>query len=302
MKLLIIGAQGQVGSELVKAFAHTGHEIIPLTRRDMDCSAVAKVYSTLVIYQPELIINAAAYTAVDKAEEEPHLAEAVNADFVRELAIFCRRWNVPLIHLSTDYVFDGLKNDSYDELDHTNPKGAYALSKLHGEQAITSVLTQYIILRVSWVFGVTGTNFVKTIVNLAASRDELNIVADQKGRPTAARDIARVIVEIVMKIDGSSFDRWGIYHYAGKGETNWYEFAQVFMDLVKASNKSLKWARLNPISTDQYPTKAKRPKNSVLNTSRIEDLLGIECQAWNNYLPEIIDSIFTKEGTHELSR
>ncbi|RUR20247.1 dTDP-4-dehydrorhamnose reductase [Legionella sp. km535] len=302
MKILITGANGQVGSELVAAFARTHHEIIATTRQELDCSRIHDVNTFLTAKRPDLIINAAAYTAVDKAEEESCLAETVNADFVKELAAYCQLWNIPLIHLSTDYVFDGLKQDSYNELDTTNPQGVYAQSKLHGEQAITSMLTQYLILRVSWVFGVSGSNFVKTIVNLASSREELNIVADQKGRPTAARDIARVIIELVDIISSESFTQWGIYHYAGQGETNWYEFARVFIDLVNSRNTCLKLARLNPIATEQYPTKAKRPKNSVLNTSRIEQTLGIACHEWKKYLPEVIDSIINKEESYELSR
>ena len=302
MKLLITGANGQVGSELIKAFARSNHEIIASTRKELDCSNLEEVSTFLTSNRPDLIINAAAYTAVDKAEDEVCLAETVNADFVKELAVYCQRWNIPLIHLSTDYVFDGLKHDSYSELDSTNPQGAYAKSKLYGEQFITSMLTEYIILRVSWVFGVSGSNFVKTIVNLALSREELNIVVDQKGRPTAARDIARVIVEIVEKMDGSSFNQWGVYHYAGQGDTNWYEFARVFIDMVKDGNTQLNLARLNPITTEHYPTKAKRPKNSILNTTRIEQTFGIECHDWKKYLPEVIDSIITKEEAHEPSR
>lgn len=297
MKILITGSNGQVGTELIKAFACTDHEVIASTRGELDCTNLRGVNGFLSAIRPDLIINAAAYTAVDKAEDEIQLAEAINADFVGELAIYCKLRNIPLIHLSTDYVFDGFKQSAYSETDSPKPQGVYAKSKFNGEQFITSNINEYIILRVSWVFGVYGTNFVKTIINLASSREELNIVADQVGRPTAARDIARVLYEIVEKINNTDFNQWGIYHYAGQGDTNWYEFARTFIDMVKSKNTHLNWAKLNPITSEQYPVKAKRPKNSVLDTYRIEQELGIECHDWQRYLPEVIESIINKKGT-----
>lgn len=300
MKILITGANGQVGSELVKLFADTDHEITALTRQTLDCKNLDQVSTFLMSIKPDIIINAAAYTAVDKAEDEPDIAETVNGDFVRELALYCQLRDTLLIHLSTDYVFDGSKTGAYNETDIPNPCGVYAKSKLSGEQAISSNLDKYIILRVSWVFGVHGANFVKTILQLAASREQLNIVADQSGRPTAASDIARVILQIVEQIKQPTFKQWGIFHYAGSGDTNWYEFARTFIDIAQDKSDTLNLARLIPITSDKYPTKVKRPKNSVLDTSRIERELGIECHDWKRYLPEVIDSIINKEERHEL--
>lgn len=297
MKILVIGANGQVGSEIIQRFMPTEHKMIALTRTELDCTDISAVNLTLSTIQPELIINASAYTAVDKAEDEAMLAHIINAEFVAQLALYCTKKKVPLIHLSTDYVFDGTKHGAYSETDSPCPQGIYAKSKLDGEQAIMSQLKEHIILRVSWVFGVYGTNFVKTILKLASSKDELRIVADQWGRPTAARDIARVLLEIVAKINRPSFNDWGVYHYAGAGITNWYEFSQVFIDLAKKKGMTLPLIHLNPIKTEEYVTKAARPKNSVLDTTKIEQILGIQCQSWDDYLAEVVDG-FIKQNTN----
>jgi dTDP-4-dehydrorhamnose reductase len=294
MKILVTGAKGQVGSEIMNLFASSEYEVIALTRKELDCTNISAVPSTLSILQPDLVINTAAYTAVDKAEDEVMLAHVINADFVQQLALYCAQNKIPLIHLSTDYVFDGTKTGSYSEIDRPNPQGVYAQSKFLGEQAIISCLANYIILRVSWVFGIHGSNFVKTILNLASTREELNIVADQWGRPTAARDIARVILKMVQEINGSSFSEWGIYHYAGEGSTNWYEFSHAFVDLAREKGARMVVSRLNPIRSEEYITKAVRPKNSILNTSKIEQRFGIRCHGWNNYLPEIVDDFIQR--------
>lgn len=291
MKILVIGANGQVGSEVILQFKFSEHEVIALTRKELDCVQTSEVNSALSSIQPELIINASAYTAVDKAEDEVRLAHIINAEFVQQVSLYCAQKRIPLIHLSTDYVFDGTKESAYNETDITCPQGAYAQSKLAGEHAITSQLKEHIILRVSWVFGVYGNNFVKTILKLASSRSELRVVADQWGRPTAARDIARVLLAIVTKIDSSSFNDWGVYHYAGAGITNWYEFSRVFIDLAQQKGMILALTQLSPIRTEEYATKAARPKNSVLDTTKIEQILGIQCQDWKDYLPEVVESL-----------
>jgi dTDP-4-dehydrorhamnose reductase len=296
MKILVLGANGQVGSEIIQHFSSTNHELIPFTRAELDCVDVSTVNNTLSAIQPELIINASAYTAVDKAEDEASLARRINGEFVQQLALYCTQQQIPLIHLSTDYVFDGSKVGAYSETDQPHPQGTYAQSKFLGEQAIISQLNKYIILRVSWVFGVYGTNFVKTILKLASSRDELKIVADQWGRPTAARDIARVLQEIVEKLNAPSFSNWGVYHYAGTGITNWYEFSRVFIDIAKKKGVHLAINQLSPIKSEEYSTKALRPKNSVLDTTKIEQILNIQCTSWKDYLPEVVDSFMKQEN------
>ncbi|WP_277619265.1 dTDP-4-dehydrorhamnose reductase [Legionella norrlandica] len=234
MKIIVIGADGQVGTEVIKLFSSSEHEICACTRRELDCSEFDQVHQVLSEIEPELIINAAAYTAVDNAEDETSLAHIVNAEFVRHLVDYCSLRDIPLIHLSTDYVFDGEKEGAYYETDIPHPLSTYGRTKWEGEQAIIlSQLKKYIILRVSWVFGKYGKNFVKTILNLASTREELNIVSDQWGRPTSAQDIARVLLEIVQKTSHLTFNFWGIYHYAGQGITNWYEFANVFLGIAK---------------------------------------------------------------------
>ncbi|HAT1797180.1 dTDP-4-dehydrorhamnose reductase [Legionella pneumophila subsp. fraseri] len=293
MKIMVTGANGQVGTEIVKFFS-SAYEVYACTRDILDCSKPERVHDVLSEIQPDLVINAAAYTAVDKAEDEPDLVHIVNTEFVCSLVNYCSLKNIPLIHLSTDYVFDGEKEGSYHENDIPHPLSTYGRSKWEGEQAILSQLKKYIILRVSWVFGEQGKNFVKTILNLACSRKELNIVSDQWGRPTSARDIARVLFEIVQKISRSSFESWGLYHYAGQGVTNWYEFASTFLKIAKDKQLSLTLNNLNPIKSEEYPTKAIRPKNSVLDTTKIETILGIKSCSWKNDLSDVIDN-FTKK-------
>ncbi|MBL7480036.1 dTDP-4-dehydrorhamnose reductase [Legionella bononiensis] len=289
MKILVTGAKGQVGTEIVTLFTSTTHEIVSFTRRELNCENIMGVNAALLAIRPDLIINTAAYTSVDQAENEPNRVMTVNSTFVAELAVYCRQWNIPIIHLSTDYVFDGTKFEPYKESDIPNPQNVYGRSKLAGEQAIFSKLNHYIILRVSWVFGTSGSNFVKTILNLASSRDELNIVSDQWGRPTAARDIARVLLGIVQNIATNSFDDWGIYHYASHGVTNWFEFAHEFINMAKEKNSALNLAHIHPIKSEEYVTKVKRPKYSVLDTSKIQQKLGIDCHHWYSYLPEVVE-------------
>lgn len=300
MKILVMGANGQIGSELIKKFSTTSHDVIAMTRNHLDCANVT-AFNPVLFAQADVIINATGYTWVDKAEEEINLAFAVNADFVNRLAIFCDQRKIPLIHLSTDYVFDGLKSGAYNEADAPNPQGIYAQSKRQGELAIISQLQRYIILRVSWVFGVHGRNFIKNILSLAQTRTQLNIVGDQWGRPTSARDIARVVFEIVEKIHNPLFDDWGIYHYAGAGATNWHDFAAFFLILAKENGLNLALKSLVNISSEDYPVQTPRPKNSVLSTSKIENILNIECHSWQQYLPEVINHIIREAKNYELS-
>jgi dTDP-4-dehydrorhamnose reductase len=240
---------------------------------------------------PDIVINAAAYTNVDKAETQVSLAYSVNADFVEQLATYCARENRKLIHLSTDYVFDGKKNTPYLETDAPNPQGVYAQSKWQGEQAIILKNPSYIILRVSWVFGKQGGNFVKTILNLASSRETLKIVSDQWGRPTAARDIARVVFEIVQKIGQPNFKDWGIYHYGGADITNWFHFAELFLNVAKERGYPSQPIRLEGITSKEYVTAVQRPQYSVLAIEKIKQNLEIEVHSSYGYVSELVDEI-----------
>lgn len=294
MKILVTGAKGQVGSEITKLFFVANHEVVAVSRKELDCFHLDKVHATLERINPDLIINAAAYTAVDKAEDEAQLVHVVNTEFVRYLAQYCSLREIPLIHLSTDYVFDGLKEESYTETDTPNPQGVYAQSKFAGEQAILSQLKEHIILRVSWVFGIYGSNFVKTILNLASTREELRVVSDQWGKPTAARDIARALLKVVEKMSQPGFSEWGIYHYAGEGKTNWYEFAKFFIQNAEEKDAVLTLKNLIPIKSEEYITKVNRPANSVLDTAKIQKILGIQPHDWRNYLAEVIDQFILR--------
>ena len=301
MKILVVGAKGQVGTEIVKILTNGFFEVVGISRRELDCKDLSRVRLILNALTPDVIINAAAYTLVEHAEDEPSIAELVNVHFVSELTNYCQKFSIPLIQLSTDYVFDGIKLGSYSEEDIPNPQTVYGRTKFAGEKVITNNLSKYIILRVSWVFGVHGTNFVKSILNLSLSREELKVVHDQWGKPTSATDIARVILLILEQIKVPSFEQWGVYHYAGNGVTNWYDFARIITDKAKEKTNIFKIARLLPIKSEEYIAKVNRPMNSVLNASKIECLLGIECQSWVNYLPEVIDGFINKVTQNEIS-
>lgn len=236
-----------------------------------------------------IVINAAAYTAVDKAEDEPELAYAVNTKGIENLAIACQKYNLPLIHLSTDYVFSGDSKQPYREDDLPNPLGVYGKSKLAGDQALINTWSKHIILRISWVFGKYGNNFVKTILKLAQERETLNIVGDQFGCPTPAADIARVLLILVGKIySGKAI--WGIYNYCGYPAVTWYDFAEKILEFAQGKYL-LKLQKMNKINTEQYPTKAKRPANSELLVEKIIRDYGIERSEWIEYLENIVKNV-----------
>lgn len=291
MKIVLFGANGQIGTEVTKLFQTTAHNLIPLTRCNCDLSDANSIQNVLNLHKANLIINAAAYTNVDQAEDEPRLAQSVNADAVGEIATFCSLNQTPLIHLSTDYVFDGIKQTPYHEEDLTNPINVYGRTKLEGEGNVQKNLANFIILRVSWVFGVYGKNFVKSILKLASERSSLNVVNDQYGAPTSAKDIARVILCITDKISKKDFDQWGVYHYSGKEATNWYEFALTIWEIAKLHEKRLVLNNLDPIASRNYPTKASRPEHSILSTEKIKQVFDIDSHAWIDDLTQVVASL-----------
>ena len=291
MNVLITGAQGQVGKELSAIALEKGFNVIAASRAELDISQTQNVEQYMSQCQPDIVINAAAHTAVDKAEDELDLAFAINRDGAANLAIACSKLNIPLLHISTDYVFDGTNTASYNENDAVAPLGVYGESKWQGEEAIRQNLNHFIILRVAWVFGAQGNNFVKTMLRLGESRDELNVVADQFGGPSPAKDIAQTLITLVEKFQQNKTLAWGTYHYCGKEKTTWYDFAsEIFKQAFELGilNKQIK---VNPITTAEYPTAAKRPENSMLDCSKLASTFGIEMPLWKDGLKQVLTEL-----------
>ena len=288
MKILITGAQGQVGKELTLLAREKGFNIVAASRADLDITHAQNVENYIAQNRPDIVINAAAHTAVDKAESEQELAFAINRDGARNIASACKKQNIPLLHISTDYVFDGTKQEPYSESDTVSPLGTYGESKWQGEEAIRQNLNDHIILRVAWVFGAQGNNFVKTMLRLGHDRDELNVVADQFGGPSPAKDIAQTLIDLVEQYQKDKNLAWGTYHYCGKSKTTWYDFAkEIFKQAFKLGllNKEVK---VNPITTAEYPTAAKRPGNSMLDCTKLKTAFGIEMPEWKDALNKVL--------------
>lgn len=278
-RLLVLGANGQVGHELLRAETPAQLEIAGLTRSDLDVSDRDAFPRVLAERRPDIVVNAAAYTAVDKAESESERAIAVNRDAVGFLAEACREHNVPLLHISTDYVFDGTKDGPYREDDPVSPLGVYGRSKLEGEERLRATLDRHVILRTAWVFGAHGHNFVKTMLRLADTRDELSVVDDQRGCPTSAADIAAALLEVAAQASSGSAVPWGTYHFASAGPTTWHGFAtEIFRQREALTGKRA--PKVNAITTADYPTPAQRPANSVLACDKIREAFGIEQPNW----------------------
>ena len=291
MRLLVAGAKGQLGLELCRRGPHYGFDVIPLDLPEFDITDPFRVDEELARKDISLVVNAAAYTAVDKAESEREIAFAVNSEGPRHLALACARRKIPLIHVSTDYVFDGNKGRPYIEADPICPIGIYGESKAAGEKAVREALETHIILRTSWLYSSHGSNFVKTILRLAGEREELRVVADQYGCPTHAADLAEAILSIAERIHGNGSNSWGTYHYCGKGITSWHGFAQEICRLGKR-HTTLRAKAVNAISTEEYPTPAKRPPYSVLDCMKIEKCFGLTRKPWQNSLAEMLARMF----------
>jgi dTDP-4-dehydrorhamnose reductase len=284
-KILIAGAGGQVGQEL--ANSDTTCEIIALTRSELDITHKNSVREAVHAHQPDIIINAAAYTAVDKAEEEAKRAYAINRDGVKYLAQVCAENSLPLLHISTDFVFDGEKETAYTEDDSIAPLGVYSRSKAEGEIILRELLPEHINLRTSWVFSSSGDNFVKAMLRLGKDRPELNIVSDQRGCPTSASSIADTLIHIVHQyLEGKSVP-WGTYHYCNQPVTTRYEFARSIFTMVPSIDNR-RTPKLNPIPTSEYPTPARRPLNSELDCQKIEKAFGITRPDWHDELMKVL--------------
>lgn len=279
-KILVIGSNGQLGNCIKKAAEdfENKYEFIFTDSQTLDVTNSEQVQNFFYDNKPDFCINASAYTAVDLAEKEPEKAFAVNADGVANIAEACVEFNTILIHVSTDYVFDGETNLDYSEDDFTNPIGVYGQSKRKGEELALDINPKTIILRTSWLYSEFNKNFVKTMLNLFSQKDELGIVADQFGQPTNANDLA----EAIMTIIENSNKTFGVFHFSNYPETTWFEFAKKIAEFSKSNVK------LNPLTTEQYPTPAKRPKRSTMSLDKIEKVYKIEPKHWENSLEDCI--------------
>ena len=288
MKVLVFGAGGQIGREVCRAAWPPRYKILPLDRGAVDIAKNTAVTATLAREVPDLVINLAAYTAVDRAESEPEAAWAVNCAGTAHIAAACDERATPLIHVSTDYVFDGRKTEAYLEDDAVEPLNVYGHSKEAGERAVRTALAPHVILRTAWVFGASGANFVKTMLRLAAERPVLRVVADQRGCPTAAADIAGALVVIAEHVARGE-TKWGTYHFVGDRAVSWHGLAEAIFDL--AASRLTACPRIEAITTDQYPTPARRPMNSVLDCRKIEGVFGIHPSPWRVGLASVIREV-----------
>ncbi|NYZ17741.1 dTDP-4-dehydrorhamnose reductase [Azospirillum sp. RWY-5-1] len=290
MKILILGTPGQLGHELMTASWPAGTELAGEAYPDFDMGRAGDVEAAVERHAPDLVVNATAYTAVDKAESERAAAWAVNAVGVGRLAAACAGRGIPLIHVSTDYVFDGGKDGAYTEDDPVGPVSVYGASKAAGEIAVCAGCAQHVILRTSWVYASHGANFVKTMLRFGAERDEMRVVADQHGAPTAASDLAAAILAIVARIrENPATVPWGIYHCTGAGVTTWHGFAErIFQRLDQKTGRR---PRLTAITTADYPTPAARPANSRLDNSRLQAAFGIALPPWEESLDRVLDTL-----------
>ncbi|RUT85514.1 MULTISPECIES: dTDP-4-dehydrorhamnose reductase [unclassified Mesorhizobium] len=293
MRLVVTGRDGQVAASLLEAGqAAAGVEVIAIGRPQLDLARPDTVIEAIAAAKPDIVVSAAAYTAVDQAEDEPDLAFAVNAAGAGKVAQAASRLGVPVIHLSTDYVFDGTKDAAYVETDATSPRSVYGASKLAGEQAVASANTHHLILRTAWVYSPFGKNFVKTMLRLAADRDEIAVVADQRGNPTSALDIADAILHAAARLhEGAGTS--GIYHLAGTGEAHWSGFARHILDTSRVLGGP--WARVRDIATMDYPTKARRPANSRLSSAKFAAAFGWNAPDWRQSTEAVVRRLLDGE-------
>ncbi len=287
-KILVTGANGQLGKELQHLTPlFPQFDFIFLSRADLPIHHFELVRNFFKGYHPQYLINCAAYTAVDRAEQEKDLAFQVNAEAVGVLAAICKENNCHFIHISTDYVFDGTANVPYKEDSPTNPQSVYGASKLEGEKQALQFNPSSFIIRTSWVYSEYGKNFVRTMVKLMKEKEEINVVNDQLGSPTYAADLAEAILQIIVTLPThhSPLTTHGIYHYSNEGIISWYDFALAINELTGSDCK------INPISTSQYPTPAKRPAYSVLDKTKIQKAFGIQLKDWKESLARSLENL-----------
>lgn len=294
-RILLLGKNGQVGWELQKTLAPLGF-VIGWDQNEMDLANPDGIHAGINEIKPDLIVNAAAYTTVDKAESEPELAMAVNGAAPGILAETARELGAVLVHYSTDYVFDGTKASPYTEVDIPNPVNVYGKTKLAGEQAIRATGVDHLIFRTSWVYGSRGSNFLLTMLRLARERDQLSIVDDQVGSPTWCRMIAGATALVLARGREALEGRWGIYNMTAGGQTSWYGFARAILTLDMLYPKRA--VELLPITSVEFASAARRPANSVLSNARLKDEFGLQLPAWDDSLRLVKESLYHKDRFH----
>ena len=301
MKILVTGKNGQVGHELMRSLAPLG-QVVGVDVKECDLAQSGAIDALLERVRPDIIVNPAAYTEVDKAESEPTIAHAVNAQAPKLLARYAARHNIPIIHFSTDYVFDGKKESAYVEDDEANPKSVYGKTKWLGEEAVRKMAAKHIIIRTSWVFGSHGVNFLKTMLKLAQERDKLSVVSDQFGAPTSARLLADAVAQMVTELgEPGSYRKYGTYHVAARGETSWHGYAQVVVEkaikhgmAIKINPKDIK-----PISSKEYPMPAPRPSNSRFDTTKVSTVFSVSLHKWQDEVDKVIQELVKVKSNAE---
>ena len=305
MRILLTGVSGQVGGDLLPLLQPFGAVIAP-TRSDLDLSDAAAIRRFVKDVEPHWIINPAAYTAVDKSETEPDLAYTINAAAPQALGDAAAGMGIPVIHFSTDYVFDGSGTTPWSETDATGPLGVYGASKLAGEQGLAASGAAYLVFRTSWIYGSRGKNFLLTILRLAGQKEELRIVDDQHGAPTWSRDLARMIVSVMKRVSNQAAESHssiqdavravqGVYHAAAGGETTWFGFSEEFLRIAAAARPYAKIARLVPIHSNEYLTPARRPANSRLNCNRLQQVFGVTMPKWQESVAAVVSEVLQSE-------
>lgn len=295
MKILLTGSMGQLGQEVQKAGINAGLDIVSMDLPEIDITDYENLDRIFSGLKPLIVINAAAYTAVDLAETQKNICHAVNVDGTANLTRLCGKNNAQLIHISTDYVFDGSGNRPYRENDPVSPVNIYGHSKAEGEKAVLDEAGRHIILRTSWLYGRYGNNFVKTMLRLGQEKKTIGVVNDQFGCPTCAYDLAEVIIVIVKRLLEGKTNNSGIYHYCGNGITTWYEFALSIFQIAGELGLS-NVPSVTPITTSQFPTAAKRPLYTVLDCSEIKKYFGVELKPWRQSLKKTIHQIADSQG------